>query len=971
MMITDKLRNIRTEKPKNELFLRSSVPPFFRSSTTGQSLVELLIASGLTVLMLSALITGLVTGRSDVANESDRLLAIGYAREAEEAIRSVRETGWSAIAADGTYYPAVSGGIWTLVSGSEEVGGFRREIIISDAERDSSGIIVESGGTADPSTKFALVQISWGEGFAQSIRNRYYFTRHRNNTFFTHTSVADFDAGIHNNTKTDPAGEVTIQANAVINSYEEPFTTAGSYTYNSANIEVSDGVAQLLNQGAVLPQSNGVGNSEFSTSTDGWIFDSFGNNIGQAGSWISTGGNPGGYLNIDFGQSKNKDGSAYWYYPVTVNATDILATTTFQWRVSDFQGFNPDSMQIYAFVDTANTNPVIGEQIWSSGELTGTTAWSGTVTTDVTSKFSAPGTYYFKLMVRVSTLPSAGAPPSGPFSIDFDNVQLVWSGNTISYPTTGPTINPVSSFSNTSINSWTAFTETATKNGGEIYYQLSYNEGTDWLYWNGSIWATSTLSTHRNTATEVNANIDVFLSGPQKITFKAFLVGNGTQLVQLDNISIGYTTGASQSYSEPFTTSGSYAFDSSKIEVTGGFGQLKATSTTQTGYTTNPHFTTSSTGWTFATYGTPTGAPSGNWISTGGNPTGYMNVSFPKSSNQSPSGYWYQSFTIPTSSATGTLELQWSVTAYDPSATSLNIYAFVDTGSGAPTAGQQVWSSGNQTGTTAWTGTTTIDIGHKVSIGGTYYIKLAVQLVTTGGNKGPFTVGFDNSLLFWSGSGTGYPSDSPTIYPTTSFTDSNITSWDSFTETATKNGGEIYYQLSDNDGSTWQYWNGSAWTTATLATDYNTASTINTNIPTFSAAADKITFRAFLVGNGTQQVKLDNITIGYTAGAAAASGNFTSGTFDAGANVGFNRITWTDTTSVNNSVSFQVAVNSDNGNFNFSGPDGTTSTYYSLTNGAIALVDASGRYLKYKIYLTTTVASDKPIAHDVTVNYSP
>lgn len=937
----------------------------------GQSLVELLIASGLTIVMLSALITGLITGRSDVANESDRLLAVGLAREAEEAIRSIRETGWSAIATNGTYYPSVSSGVWTLVSGSEDINGFRREIVIDDTQRDSSGVIVESGGTVDPSTKFVLVQVSWGEGFAQSVRHRYYFTRYRNNTFFTHTSVADFDAGTHNNTRTDPAGAVTILANAVINSYEEPFTTPSSYTYNSSNIEVTGGFAQLNNQGSALPTSNGIGNSAFATSSNGWTFVNTGNYIGQSGSWVATGGNPDGYLSVDFGQSKNKLGGGYWYFPVTVSATEINATTTFQWKINTYQGTTPQSFQLYAFVDTTTAEPVLGEQVWSSGEITGTTAWSGTVTTNVTSKFSGAGTYYIKLFARVSTLPSSGAPPSGPFNIGFDNVQLAWDGNAISYLTTGPTINPTATFSNTSVNSWTTFVETANKNGGSINYQLSYNEGTDWMYWNGSAWATSTLSTHYNSATVIDANIDTFPAWAQKITFKAFLISNGTQFVQLDNISIGYTTGAGQTYSEPFTTSGSYTFDSTKIEVTGGFGQLKATSTTQTGATSNPHFTTSSTGWTFATYGTPTGAPSGNWVSTAGNPTGYINVSFPKSSNQSPSGYWYQSFNIPTSSATGTLELQWSVTAYDPNATSLNIYAFVDTGSGAPTVGQQVWASGNRTGTTAWTGTTTIDIGHKISAGGTYYVKLAVQLVTAGGNRGPFTVGFDNSLLTWSGSGTTYPSDSPTIYPTTSFTDSNITSWDSFTETATKNGGEIYYQLSDNDGSTWQYWNGSAWTTATLATHYNTATTINTNITSFSATADKITFKAFLVGNGTQQVKLDNIAIGYTAGAAAASGNFTSSTFDAGANVGFNRITWSETTSANNAVTFQVAVNSDNGDFEFHGPDGTTSTYYSLTNGAIALVDASGRYLKYKIYLTTTVSSDKPLVNDVTVNYSP
>ncbi len=965
--------DLKTEKPRNlETDQRSSVFRFFRSRcSAGQSLVELLIASGLTVLILSALIGGLVAGRTDIANESDRLIAVGYAREAEEAVRSVRETGWSAIAVNGTYHPVVSGGIWNLAAENEEIDGFRRGLVISDSERDSSGVIVESGGTVDPSTKRVLIQISWGDDFSQSIRNVYYFTRHRNSTFFTHTTSAQFNDGTHNNTTANPTGDgvLTIKANSVVNSYEEPFSTAGSYTYNSSNIEFLDGFAQLKNQGTALAPATAIANSGFDSGSTGWTFDYFGNFIGQSGNWVSTGGNPGGYIDLDFGTSKNKLGGGYWYYPMTINAAAINATTTFQWRVFDYQGSTPQSIQVYAFVDADALEPALGEEIWSSGELTGTTAWSGTVTANTSSRLLEPGTYYLKLMVRVSTLPSSGAPPSGPFNIGFDNVQLIWGGNAISYLTTGPTIYPAASFSNTSVSEWNSFTETAEKNGGEIYYQISYNEGTDWMYWTGTAWATSTLSTHYNTATTINANIDVFPVWAQKITFKAFLVSNGTQLVRLDNISIGYTTGASQTYSEPFTTSGSYTFDPTKIEVTGGFGQLKATTTPQAGSTANPHFTTSSTGWTFGSFGFNI-SQTGSWVSTGGNPAGYIDINLPKSSNRTAGGYWYQAIT-PTANATGTLEFQWKVTAYDPSATSLTLYAFVDSDSSAPTIGNQVWSSGNQTGTTAWTGTTTIDIGHKISAGGTFYVKLAVQVVTAGGNKGPFTIGFDNSLLSWSANGISYPSDSPTIYPTASFSDTNITSWNSFVETATKNGGEIYYQLSDNDGSTWQYWNGLIWTPAVLSTDYNTAATVNANITTFSALADKITFKAFLSGDSSQQVKLDNISIAYTAGASAAAGNFISSTFDAGANVGFNRVTWSETTSANNQVTFQVAVNSDNTTFEFHGPDGTTSSYYSLTNGAIALVDASGRYLKYKIYMTTTLASDKPVVADVTVNYSP
>ena len=114
----------------------------------------------------------------------------------------------------------------------------------------------------------------------------------------------------------------------------------------------------------------------------------------------------------------------------------------------------------------------------------------------------------------------------------------------------------------------------------------------------------------------------------------------------------------------------------------------------------------------------------------------------------------------------------------------------------------------------------------------------------------------------WTPAG-GYPSDNPTVVPLQSLEISNLVSWDSFAETATKNGGQIYYQLSDNDGQTWKYWNGSTWSTAG-ATDYSTAAVVNTNIGDFPNTKDTLLIRAFLDGDGSQQIQLDQIDVGYT-----------------------------------------------------------------------------------------------------------
>src|SRR3990172_3870774 len=73
--------------------------------TKGQSLVELILAVALASILLPALLTGLVSSREGKAQQDNRFTATAYLKEAVEAVRIVREAGWSGIATNGTYYP--------------------------------------------------------------------------------------------------------------------------------------------------------------------------------------------------------------------------------------------------------------------------------------------------------------------------------------------------------------------------------------------------------------------------------------------------------------------------------------------------------------------------------------------------------------------------------------------------------------------------------------------------------------------------------------------------------------------------------------------------------------------------------------------------------------------------------------------------------------------------------------------------
>lgn len=315
-----------------------------------------------------------------------------------------------------------------------------------------------------------------------------------------------------------------------------------------------------------------------------------------------------------------------------------------------------------------------------------------------------------------------------------------------------------------------------------------------------------------------------------------------------------------------FDNSADYNYNSAKIEVAGGAASLKNLSIPVSGATTNSGFDSSASGWTYADWNQGGGEVNvaGSYVASGGNPGGYVQINVPLGKDDELGGYYYQAFTTTAANPTASLSFNWRVSAYMASPITFKLLAYVDTGSGVPTLGQEVWSSGEITATSAWSATTTIDVSSKVTSAGTYYLKMAVWVETGGTNVGPYTIGYDNVSLNWSATpAPSYATDRPTIRPNTSLTPVHVTSWDSFSETATKNGGEIYYQLSDDNGTTWYYWNNTAWAVAGV-TNYNNASTINTNISSFPVVNNRLMWRAYLESNGTQLVSLDDVNIGYT-----------------------------------------------------------------------------------------------------------
>lgn len=101
-----------------------------------------------------------------------------------------------------------------------------------------------------------------------------------------------------------------------------------------------------------------------------------------------------------------------------------------------------------------------------------------------------------------------------------------------------------------------------------------------------------------------------------------------------------------------------------------------------------------------------------------------------------------------------------------------------------------------------------------------------------------------------------------------------------------------------------------------------------------------------------------------------SSGSLESSTFDTGAASNFTTITWQPTSqNPATSLKFQIASNNDNLTWNYIGPDGTAATYYTVSGTNISNVHDNNRYVRYKVFESTTNTAFTPILTSVGLNY--
>ena len=134
----------------------------------GFTLVEILVAMALLMTLTIGLVgLGQLSVRASMTSRL-RVKAMAVLQGTMEAAMAVRASNFGSLT-EGTYYPVISEGKWSLEDGTEMVGTVERWVEVYKIQREVSCggericPIVESGGVVDPVTFRAKAVVVWDD----------------------------------------------------------------------------------------------------------------------------------------------------------------------------------------------------------------------------------------------------------------------------------------------------------------------------------------------------------------------------------------------------------------------------------------------------------------------------------------------------------------------------------------------------------------------------------------------------------------------------------------------------------------------------------------------------------------------------------------------------------------------------------------------------------------------------------------
>lgn len=345
-----------------------------------------------------------------------------------------------------------------------------------------------------------------------------------------------------------------------------PFTTAGNYTYNTSDIEVTGGYGQLANQ---VPDSTAL--ALYTTSID--LDVASGSTTGTATGGASVSGGrldlTGGTLKyVDYDANSNADsqqvGAVRFGYVPNYSGSPSGIITIFVIAKADGDTDN----QIFVRHSTSgalilriedSTGAQVVSSVLPTWSPTSGTEYEFELNWDITSgatRLFIDGTQFGSTDSGTGTRDSniglfrLGTTVTGSTNSDFsftyfqvfDAVQhtsnYTASGEDLIYATDNPKIKPASTITAEALSNFIATSVTGSSSNVSYTIEVSGTE----RYWTGSAWTTSTGYSQTNTATELGNNLsELDLSGGKTARPVVYLTSlDGVTNPQIDTMTLSY-----------------------------------------------------------------------------------------------------------------------------------------------------------------------------------------------------------------------------------------------------------------------------------------------------------------------------------------------------------------------------------------------------------------------------------------------
>jgi len=147
-----------------------------KNSSSGLTLVEVLVATSIILVFLSALLGVYGLYLKTAFSSGEVIKAAELAEESLEVMRFLRNSSWDTsiapLSLDTDYYLAFGAGDWDVSTANIFVDNlFERKVRLSAVSRDVNGDVVSSGGTLDPNTLLVVSAVSWRSGGATTTKS--------------------------------------------------------------------------------------------------------------------------------------------------------------------------------------------------------------------------------------------------------------------------------------------------------------------------------------------------------------------------------------------------------------------------------------------------------------------------------------------------------------------------------------------------------------------------------------------------------------------------------------------------------------------------------------------------------------------------------------------------------------------------------------------------------------------------------